>query len=258
MHVSIPDIDAYLERIGLTNPLSPDLDTLNRLIYHHHTHIPFEDLNSSLLHESVSLDIPDLYDKIITRRRGGYCFEMNALFCRLLRDLGFNAYLVFCRIIRGRDFIPPCTHCAVIVTLDKKQYFCDVGYGGPMPAGAMLIADKNTQVIHEEPFHIEQYDAYWWTLSRTTSDGQIEKLMQFNTFPQTPQEFLAANLKSSTSPDSVFVNKVLVNLRADNGSYALTDWELTIREGGDTIITQLADESQRRRALQMYFGIVLP
>ena len=141
MNQPIPDIAAYLKRIGLSEAPPRLLDGLNALIWAHQTHVPFEDLNTSWLRLPVSLEIPALYDKVVLRRRGGYCYELNALFTRLLLDLGFDARSVFCRVVRGRDFLPPCAHRAVVVALEGRLYFCDVGFGGPMPAGALQIAD---------------------------------------------------------------------------------------------------------------------
>ena len=123
MNQSIPDIGEYLSRIGLSAVPSPTLDGLNDLIWAHQTHVPFEDLNTSWLRLPVSLEIPALYDKVVRRRRGGYCYELNALFTRLLLDLGFDARSVFCRVVRGRDFLPPCAHRAVVEALEGQLHF---------------------------------------------------------------------------------------------------------------------------------------
>ena len=177
----IPNLSGYLKRIGLSGAPSADLAGLNALIWAHQTHIPFEDLNTSWLHLPVSLEIPALYDKVVVRRRGGYCYELNALFTRLLLDLGFDARSVFCRVVRGRDFLPPCAHRAVVVALEGKLYFCDVGFGGPMPAGALEIADGVGQDVRGEYFCIDRFDDYWWTVSRNASAGVREAVLQFNT-----------------------------------------------------------------------------
>ena len=237
MNQSIPDIREYLSRIGLSAVPSPTLDGLNDLIWAHQTHVPFEDLNTSWLGRPVSLEIPALYDKVVLRRRGGYCYELNALFTRLLLDLGFDARSVFCRVVRGRDFLPPCAHRGIVVALDGRLYFCDVGFGGPMPAGALEIADGAGGDVRGETFRIDRFDDYWWTLSRDTSAGVREAVLQFNTFPQTPQEFIAANMKSALDPESIFVKQVLVNLRTGDGALSIED------------------DHALRRILKDYFGI---
>jgi len=257
MNRPIPDLAAYLKRIGLAGAPSVSLSGLNTLIRAHQTHVPFEDLNTSRLGAPVSLEIPALYDKVVVRRRGGYCYELNALFTRLLTDLGFDARSVFCRVVRGRDFIPPCAHRAVVVNLAGTLYFCDVGFGGPMPAGALEIADGVGRDVRGEYFRIDRFDDYWWTVSRDTSAGEREAVLQFNTFPQTPQEFIAANLKSATDPDSIFVRQLLVNLRTEDGALSITDDCFTLRRGGQTRTQMIPDDDALRRILREYFGIEL-
>jgi N-hydroxyarylamine O-acetyltransferase len=251
----IPNLSGYLKRIGLSGAPSADLAGLNALIWAHQTHIPFEDLNTSWLHLPVSLEIPALYDKVVVRRRGGYCYELNALFTRLLLDLGFDARSVFCRVVRGRDFLPPCAHRAVVVALEGKLYFCDVGFGGPMPAGALEIADGVGQDVRGEYFCIDRFDDYWWMVSRNASAGVREAVLQFNTFPQTPQEFIAANMKSAMDPDSIFVKQILVNLRTTDGSLSITDDVFTFRRGREIRTEHIGDDQKLRGILEEYFGI---
>lgn len=255
MNCPIPDVSGYLERIGLSAAPLPDLDGLNALIWAHQTHVPFEDLNTSLLKQPISLEIPALYDKVILRRRGGYCYELNALFTQLLLDLGFDARSVFCRVVRGRDFLPPCAHRAVVVALTGRLYFCDVGFGGPMPAGALEIADGAGLDVRGEYFCIDRFDDYWWTLSRDTSAGVRETVLQFNTFPQTPQEFIAANMKSALDPESLFVKQVLVNLRNKDGALSIVDDTFTVYRDGAARKARIEDGAALRRILRERFDI---
>lgn len=255
LNVPVPDTSEYLGRIGMACPPRVDLGGLNALIWHHQTHVPFEDLNSSYLKAPVPLDIPSLYDKVVTRRRGGYCFELNGLFTRLLTDLGFDARSVFCRVVRGRDFLPPCAHRGVVVAIEGIMYFCDVGFGGPMPAAALPLRDGHWETIHGEGFQINRFDDYWWTISRITSDGAREAVLQFNTFPQLPQEFLTVNEKWSTDPDSPFVSQRLVNLRTEDGFLSVTGDVLTIKTGSETQRIPLPDDAAFRHALSTHFGI---
>ena len=255
MNQPIPDVAAYLKRIGLSEAPCADLDGLDALVWAHQTHVPFEDLNTSWLKRPVSLEIPALYEKVVLRRRGGYCYELNALFTRLLLDLGYDARSVFCRVVRGRDFLPPCAHRGIVVGLDGRLYFCDVGFGGPMPAGALEIADGVGRDVRGEYFRIDRFDDYWWTISRDTSAGGREAVLQFNTFPQTPQEFIAANMKSAMDPDSIFVKHILVNLRTGDGALSITDDSFTVYRNGGAETTRIGNGAMLRRILRERFGI---
>lgn len=255
MNQPVPDIAAYLGRIGLGEAPSVDLAGLNALILAHQTHVPFEDLDVFLLKRPLSLEIPALFDKVVLKRRGGYCYELNALFTRLLLDLGFDARSVFCRVVRGRDFLPPCAHRGIVVALEDGLYFCDVGFGGPMPAGAVPVEDGGRAVVDGERFGVDRFDGDWWTLSRQTSGGEWEKVLQFNAFPQQPQEFLAANWWSETHPSSLFVNRLLVNLRTRKGSRSITGDAFTLREDGRTTTVGIPDRDALRSILHEQFGI---
>eukprot|EP00808_Paulinella_micropora_P029402 g80155.t1 len=83
------DLDAYFARISYSGGREANLETLNRILYLHNEHIPFENLDV-VLHKSVSLRPQDVDDKIIRRKRGGYCFEQNTLLMRVLLRMGFK------------------------------------------------------------------------------------------------------------------------------------------------------------------------
>ena len=90
LYAPIPDLDAYLARIGIAEAKEPTLDFLDEVIMAHQCSVPFDDLDTCALDIVPSLGIPDLFEKIVVRKRGGYCFELNALFGALLKALGFQ------------------------------------------------------------------------------------------------------------------------------------------------------------------------
>ena len=141
LYLPLPDCAAYAQRIGMEWPLTPDLPTLDRIVFQHQCTVPFENLEAYAQQRTPSLEIPVLYDKVVRQKRGGYCFELNALLCAFLQGAGYDAWSVSCRILRGKDFIPPMLHRGVLVRLDGKLYYCDVGYGGPQPAAHVLAGD---------------------------------------------------------------------------------------------------------------------
>jgi arylamine N-acetyltransferase len=96
----------------------------------------------------------------------------------------------------------------------------------------------------------------WWTISRDNSAGDREAVLQFNTFPQTPQEFIAANMKSAMDPESIFVRNLLVNLRTGTGSLSVADDTFTLRSDGETRVTRIDGEGDLRGILEAHFGIV--
>jgi len=122
------DVAAYLDRLGLDRPATADVAALRTLQERHLAVVPFENL-SIHLGEPIVLDTEALFDKIVRRRRGGFCYELNGLFAALLRELGFDAGLRSAKVFRPDGTLgPPFDHAAIRVELDEP-WLADVGFG---------------------------------------------------------------------------------------------------------------------------------
>ncbi len=133
------DLKAYLERLEYRGELAPTLETLKRLHFAHATHIPFENLEI-LLGRPIKLDRESLWTKMVTGRRGGYCFEQNALFATVLEELGFRVTRLAARVRLGVKEIRPRSHMLLAVEIEGNRWLADVGFGGegllhPLAAG---------------------------------------------------------------------------------------------------------------------------
>ena len=254
----LPDGAAYAARIGLSWPLRTDLETLDAIIQAHQYTVPFENLTPYDLRQVPSLEIPALYEKVVVQRRGGYCYELNALLDAFLRAAGFQSWTVACRITRGKDFVPPMLHRAVLVRLDDGQrYYCDVGYGGPQPAGAIPL-DQPARTVRGQSFRCAQKDAYFYALYHALPDGGEERVIEFWPQAAEPTFFVPNNYYSAASPASPFTWKRTVNLTQPDGSIALTDRKLTIRKAGQVTERELHTAEAVSHALLEYFGIPFP
>lgn len=121
--------DRYLERVGIRlDERSPSMGLLSELQLAHLISVPFENLD--VFHgRGVSTDVESSLSKIVDRRRGGWCFELNGAFGWLLREIGFEVDYVSCRVFNDGDWGPPLDHCALVVHLDGQRIFVDVGFG---------------------------------------------------------------------------------------------------------------------------------
>ena len=126
------DLDAYLARIAYAGTLDPTLETLKALHFAHTSAIPFENLDI-LLGRVISLNLADLQAKLVTSRRGGYCFEQNALFAAALESLGFDVIRLAARVRFGTTEIRPRTHMLLEVRVDHELWLADVGFGCSSP-----------------------------------------------------------------------------------------------------------------------------
>ena len=130
LYEPVPDTAKFLERIGLSGFVpSIDLSSLNTMIKAYRETIPFENLSVWYERKTPSLATADLYKKMIIGRRGGYCFELNGLFCAFLKTLGFDIYSIAVFVREDVDGLTDLGHRASICTLGRRKYLVEVGYG---------------------------------------------------------------------------------------------------------------------------------
>jgi N-hydroxyarylamine O-acetyltransferase len=136
------NLENYFTRIGYKGPRAATLEVLQELHKLHPRAIPFENLNP-LTHRAVKLDLESVEQKLIAQKRGGYCFEQNALFANVLTQLGFNITPLLGRVLWGRESgaIPPRTHMVLRVDIKDEAWIADVGFGSmTLTAPLRLIA----------------------------------------------------------------------------------------------------------------------
>ena len=122
-------IQAFFDRIGYTGTAEPTLSNLQQIVRCHLETVPFENTSFHKNPREMSLKPEDLYDKVVNRRLGGVCFELNGLFNWLLNEIGYQVYPVSVRISMFPGFPAPITHQGNVAVIDGKKYYCDVGFG---------------------------------------------------------------------------------------------------------------------------------
>ena len=132
------DIEAYLDRIGYRGPRTATLDTLRDLHRAHLLSVPFENLDIQA-GRPIVLDRERLFDKIVRRRRGGFCYELNGLLATFLEEMGFRVTLLSAGVARETGgFSPEFDHLALCIHLES-DWLADVGFGesilDPVPFG---------------------------------------------------------------------------------------------------------------------------
>ncbi|MBE9918238.1 arylamine N-acetyltransferase [Paenibacillus donghaensis] len=248
---------AYLERIGYTGAIDRSAATLASLQEHHIYAVPYENLDI-LQGIPLSLELDDLYDKIVLRRRGGYCFELNALFGWLLEELGFQVTRYFARFWRDEPNPPPMRrHHVLRVKAEGQSYICDVGVGGIVPARPLLLVEGLEQQLGEECYRLELDPFYGWMLSER-KHGEWSRIYSFTEEPQLPQDYEMASYWCQHAPDSIFTQMAMVFIRTPEGRNTVAGDEFRIftSAGAQTFVPRSPDEYHK--ALQTYFGITLP
>ena len=235
------DLDAYLARIGLKG--RPSVAQVHRA---HTTSIPFENLDPQR-GKPVSLDPDDLAHKLVSERRGGYCFEQNLLLAAALEGLGAEVELLLARVRVGAapGVTRPRSHLVLHVRCDGAGWHSDVGFGfgtllEPLPFGPGVAHEQSGwrfRVVEDGPeLVLQAWEGEGW-------------LDLYGMLPQ-PVHLIdveTINWWTSTNPRSPFVSGLMIAAQADDGARtSLSDWgelALTERTPSDTTVTPVARDA---------------
>lgn len=252
------DIDAYCARIGYDGPRTPTLDTLRSLHRLQPQAIAFENLDP-LLGKPPSLDPAALFDKLIARNRGGYCYEQNLLLAEALTALGFRfRYLTGWprwRIAPGR--VMPRTHLLFLVESDGEEWVADVGFGGNTMTAPLLLRSRQEQVTLHEPMRMIDKDCN--RMIQAKIGGEWQDLLEFNLDHQTFAEIEMANWFSATHPTTRFTKELLLARTEPDRRYGLLDNVLTThRRGQPSTRRRLSSAGELRDVITDLFLITPP
>ena len=249
MSLEPSEANAYLERIGEQPSPALDEGRLRRLHLRHLLSVPFENL-SIHLGEPIVLSQEALVDKLVRRRRGGFCYELNGGFAILLASLGYRVTMLAARVV-GRDGLgPPYDHMALRVDL-AEPWLVDVGFGKHSHY-PLRLAVGSEQVDPGGTFQVEGRD-----------DGDLDVLMdgvpQYRIEPRARQlsDFEATCWWHQTSPQSHFTQSLVCSRLTQTGRVSLTDHSLIETTGIDRREKTLGTDQEVLAAYRAHFGISL-
>ena len=223
----------------------------------HLRNVPFENLESYEEGKVPSLESSDIYEKIVLRKRGGYCFELNKLFYELLKACEFQVIPVGVRILWKKEKLPPVLHRATLVTLENNIYYCDVGYGGPGPKYPVKL---------ENGIHEEKSGGFRVAMNPKGTNGEIliERrkgneylpLLRFAMSPTLEEDFELMNFYCAKSPNVMFTQKRVLSRSTLEGSIALTGNVLSIQHADGSLDCQeTGSDKTIREWIRSYFEI---
>ncbi|MDB5696310.1 MAG: acetyltransferase [Sphingomonas bacterium] len=259
------DLDAYLSRIQLPARVTLDAEGLQRLQRAHRLAIPFENLDVAL-GRAIAIDTDAVFAKLVTARRGGFCFEHNRLFGDSLAALGFAARPLLARVWLNATATPPLNHAATLVTIEGQDWLADAGFGGSYSPAMPLVDGAESSAPDGARFRLEKDAELGWQLLRdgpaATSDGRSagpgwQRQYSFTLDEVGDDDLAAGNAWACTSPDSRFTRLAVVSLPLPAGFASLTD-RLYRRRAGDTQTeSEITDPRVYRLRLSLMFGIDL-
>jgi N-hydroxyarylamine O-acetyltransferase len=220
--------------------------------------VPFENLDIGRK-RPIRLDLDALWDKIVVRRRGGFCYELNGLFAWLLQSIGYEVTYLNARVFNakgelGIDF----DHLALLVqipTVDGR-WLVDVGFGDSFNE-PLNFEERGEQPQELRAYRIEQTSNGYITWQRNY-DGTWERHYFFDLQPHKfPEEYEAACLYHQTSPRSSFTRSSIISRATPDGRVSLEENWLILTQDGQRSKRLLKDQGEYHSLLKQYFDIAL-
>lgn len=239
--------EAYLRRINYQGPLSPTAETLRQLHVAQLQNVPFENL--SIHHgEPIVLEDKALFDKVVTRRRGGFCYELNGLFAALLRELGFDVAMLAARVIDSQgeasaDF----DHMTLMATIGER-WLADVGFGDSFVEPLLLDEPGEQRQINRSYRIRKEGDNF------ALAQGSNEQY-RFTLRPYQYPDYQQRCLYHQTSPDSHFTKGRVCSLATPEGRITLSGMRFIRTTGDGRDEQEIKSEEEFRAMLKKHFGI---
>ncbi len=247
--------ERYLSRIGLPEThLPPTAQTLETLQRAHLRTVPYENLDI-LAGKPIVLEKEALYEKIVERRRGGYCFELNELFGHLLRALGYGVTDSFGRFLRGETEIPMRRHHVLLVTCeDGGRFLCDVGVGNGSPTRPVPLIEGETLIDGQDTYRLRRDDFLGWVLEEVYKGGWRD-VYSFTEERQLPIDFVTTSFYCEKSPASPFNKAPMISLRTSDGRKTRDGDEFRIFDASGVHVAVPETPEETARLMHEWFGL---
>lgn len=246
--------DSYLARINHSERVQLSETGLAALHRAQVCTIPFENFDI-LLGRGISLEHANIFEKLVHRARGGYCFELNGLFLMALQSFGFEVRPILARVHRsgtpmGRG------HQISLVRLQGREWIADVGFGSPHLPFPLFFEINHVATHNGESFRLIEAEPYGIMLQTLQKDCW-QDLYSFDLQHVCPGDILYGNHYTSTHPDSFFTFSRVAALATPSGRITLFNRTLRQFSAGTEQVQELMEGQMYLKALKKYFGIDL-
>jgi N-hydroxyarylamine O-acetyltransferase len=249
------DIEAYLARIKFSGRCSRDFETLRQLHLTHLLNVPFENLS---IHagQAITLDDDALFEKIVSRRRGGFCYELNGSFAALLRRIGFDVAMLSAQVANEKgDFSRDFDHMTLLVAADEERWLADVGFGDsfiePLPF------DGGAHQQRDSRYRIGRTEEGRFILERSQNSAAWIPQYRFTLQPYQYADYAEMCRYHQTSPESHFTRQRLCSRLTPEGRISLSDMRLIVTKNGVRSEQSFTSEREYLEVLRDQFGIVM-
>jgi len=263
-------LTAYLARVGMTDAPPPTRQGLDRLLSKHRQNIAFENLDI-MLGRGIRIDSDSAFGKLVTRRRGGYCFEQNRLLADMMALMGFEPRPLLARVRLGPpDIVPLRSHVTLLVMLDGAVWIADGGFGGS-DVPVLPLADGATATSPDGATHrlrrvgdagtlsgewlLERAGPHAATDGRAQPHEDWQPQYSFDLAHVAPDDLEQCNHWTATRPGTRFTTLHIASIVLPDGFASLTDRTLTVHQGGEKSVRELADPADYAQVLRTLFNL---
>jgi N-hydroxyarylamine O-acetyltransferase len=248
------DVAQYLRRINYADKICPDDHTLTQLHEQHVRHVPFENLDV-YYKRFFDLQLPNIYNKVVVNYRGGFCYELNAIFNELLCQLGFKSYLIAARIFDDFGNLGPAYDHLCLYVEAGKSYLAAVGFGDlfikPLEIKAGIQPDgKNL-------FKIEQVDYQNFRLLMGLDQANLRQKYAFSLSEVLIDQFSEICIDKQTNPTSYFVKNLVCTKPTQAGRLTIFNHKLIEKRATERTETLIRNDQELREILKTLFGLVV-
>jgi arylamine N-acetyltransferase len=257
--LDVSAVAAYFGRIGYGGPAEPTVETVRALVAAHNRSIPFENLDPLLGIPVADLSAAALIDKLVHRRRGGYCYEHNGLMGYVLEELGFGVQRFAGRVVwmNPGGPLPAQTHQVLSVAVPgvNGPLLVDVGFGGQTLTSPIRLEAGPVQETRHEPYRLCARDD-GFQLEAQIGDAW-QPLYTFTTRPQPRIDLEVGSWYVSTNPNSHFVTGLTAALVTEDARWNVRGRNLAIHRAGHTEKIRFDTAAEVLDVLTDRFGIDL-
>jgi N-hydroxyarylamine O-acetyltransferase len=253
-------LNNYLRRIGYKGAIKCDLETLRALHAAHLSAIPFEGIDP-LLRRQVNLDLGSLQEKLVDHRRGGYCFEQNALFRAVLEAIGFEVTGLAGRVrwMSPPDSpLGPKTHMMLKVDLGEGSFLADVGFGACLLDAPLTFKTDVDQDTAMGTYRLSQAGGLFSLAARRSHAWRT--MYVFDLQPQMRADYDLGNWFTSTSPHVPFTSRLIMERLAADRRYKLVNRKFVVEARDGEVVSEraIASTEELREIIDESFKIMLP
>ncbi len=247
---------AYLKDLDISAS-NLNVEFLQRLQSRHISRYSFNSL-AVVLGQDMPLELPFLFEKIVTKNRGGYCFEHNKLVFNVLEELGFEVRLLLARVVYNRDVDTPRTHRITLLNLDGQQYIVDAGFGALGAGHPVRFVEGDTQGEDQDQgdgryrIILSPKGEYHYQVFK---DGEFFTLYVFDLNTYTESDCLLGHFYSHQHPEAAFVNNLVVCRKHFNDVHSLRNGEFHRIQDGQAVVTELTTVEALHQKLTDVFAL---